>query len=540
MSVLRRRRVNRVFRDRQGTINERRDDCVKRPVELTLFPGVAKAIRRLTDAGVSVAIVTNRGGIARDHMGDSDSDHPMVHDSPTDRAPSRSARRFVAQRYGSPIGAGSWCGRAGVVGDRLPSRTDTPLGESQPAAGRRYTVIGSSMHFTSGISFHTLRLANALSRRHSVSVVLMRQLVPKRFYPGRARVGAKVTNLRYDPSVDVYDGVDWYWIPGIFKALRALHAHRADGVVFQWWTGAVAHSYLVLAGLARLSGARIIFEVHEVQDPGEARLPLTSLYVRMMWRLMNPIIDAFVVHSRVDRDVVRDRYQTRAHRVEVIPVGSYDHYGDFRAIDPLRDAPSDACNLLFFGTIRPYKGLEDLIRAFHVLSADERSDFWLTVVGETWEGWTEPGALIEESQYRERMTFVNRYVTDAELAGYVAGADVIVLPYHRSSASGPLQVAMSAGRRVVVTAVGGLSEAAAGYAGAVFAPPRNPVALASAIIQARSLGSERFADPHSWETAVELYDGLIDRLERGDRVVRATGLGRGQVGRNRLSSVRRG
>ena len=368
------------------------------------------------------------------------------------------------------------------------------------------------MHFTSGISFCTVRMANALAKRHPASAILMRELVPRRFYPGRVRVGMEVTAQGYDASVDVYDGVNWYWIPSIFGGLRALLRHRPHVVIFHWWTGAVAHSYLVLAALSRLIGARVIFELHEIQDTGEARLPLAAKYARTIWRLLDPLVEAFVIHSNADRPSVAQRFRTGDRPVTVIPVGSYDHYGDISTMAPLREAPSDVCNLLFFGTIRPYKGLEDLVAAFNSLTAEQASGLWLTVVGETWEGWTKPAELIAESPHRDRITFVNSYVTDAEVAGYLAGADVVVLPYHRSSSSGPLHVAMSAGLPVVVTSVGGLTEAADSYPGAVFVPPQDPDALLGAIAEARKLVGERFDDPHSWENVVDLYDALADSL----------------------------
>lgn len=383
---------------------------------------------------------------------------------------------------------------------------------------RRILVVGSSMHFTGGISFHTVRLANALSHRHAVSAVLMRNLVPRRLYPGHARIGQRLSDLAYEPRVDLYDGVDWYWVPSILGALRTLLRRGPEAVIFHWWTGAVAHTYIVLAAAARLTGARIIFELHEVQDPGEAQLGAAVRYVRVLWRLLNPLVDAFVIHSESDRAVVRARFQTGARPVDVIPVGSYDHYGDLATIAPRRDAPADACNILFFGLIRPYKGLEDLVAAFNSLSPVAASGFWLTVVGETWEGWTKPAALIAESPHRERITFVNSFVPDSELARHLAGADVVVLPYRRGSASGPLHAAMSAGLPVVVTDVGGLREAASGYAGAVFIPPSDPDAIIAGIEQARVLARARFSDPHSWDAVVDLYEGLINRLH-GDSLV---------------------
>ena len=67
-----------------------------------------------------------------------------------------------------------------------------------------------------------------------------------------------------------------------------------------------------------------------------------------------------------------------------------------------------------------------------------------------------PIRLIEQCRHRPRITLVNRFVDDDEVVGYFAGADAVVLPYHRSSASSPASVAMANGLPLIVTAVGGL------------------------------------------------------------------------------------
>jgi glycosyltransferase involved in cell wall biosynthesis len=169
-------------------------------------------------------------------------------------------------------------------------------------------------------------------------------------------------------------------------------------------------------------------------------------------------------------------------------------------------------NLLYFGVIRPFKGVEDLVAAMDLLG-EAGSRFWLTVVGETWEGWDLPTRLIDASPHRERITFVNRYVTDDEAAGYFAGADVVVLPYHRSSSSGPLQIAMAAGLPVVATKVGGLVEATAYYPGAVLVDPSSPESLADGVLEAAELVGRRFQGATTWaDTArsyTELFDGIL-------------------------------
>lgn len=54
-----------VLLDRDGVLNEDRDDFVKNPGELTLLPGSAEAVANLTKAGIRTAIVTNQSGLGR-------------------------------------------------------------------------------------------------------------------------------------------------------------------------------------------------------------------------------------------------------------------------------------------------------------------------------------------------------------------------------------------------------------------------------------------------------------------------------------------
>ena len=197
-------------------------------------------------------------------------------------------------------------------------------------------------------------------------------------------------------------------------------------------------------------------------------------YVRALAPRLFGLAAGSICHSRFERDSVVDRYGLAGDLVEVVPHAAVNpHSGG----SPIRPAPEGVCNVLYFGVIRPFKGVEDLIRAFDGLGDDEAGRFWLTLVGETWEGWDLPARLAAASRHRDRISLVNRYVDDAEADGYFRGADVVVLPYHRSSQSGPLHVAMSLGLPVVVSAVGGLVEAVEEYGGALLVPQASPEAL---------------------------------------------------------------
>ncbi|MBA2286262.1 MAG: glycosyltransferase [Ktedonobacteraceae bacterium] len=380
----------------------------------------------------------------------------------------------------------------------------------------RVCIVGAGKRFLGGLSYYTLHLTNALARSHRVSAILMRQLLPTRFYPGWKRVGADLAHLEYDPAVQVFDGVDWYWLPSMFRCLLFFKRERPGVVVFQWWSGTVLHSYLLLAFVARMLKARVVIEFHEVQDPGEAKLPVAQMYVRLVAPLLVKLAHGFVVHSEYDKKLLQQHYALQARPIQLIPHGPYDRYQLQDAGQIQRAAPPACCNLLFFGLIRPYKGLDDLIKAFEVVAEQEADRYWLTIVGEIWEGWTEPANLINQSRYRERITFINRYVSDAEVSHYFAGADALVLPYHYSSSSGPLHIAMSCGLPVVVTAVGGLIEAVTEYEGAILIPPEDPAALQQALQQVAKMAGKRYSDPCSWERNSARFQELFDALSSKD------------------------
>lgn len=375
----------------------------------------------------------------------------------------------------------------------------------------RVVVIGAGWHFSSGISHYTYRLSSALAESYPVGALLMRRLVPSRLYPGRQRIGAALGNADYPPHIPIYDGVDWYWGRSLTSALRYLDQQRPTIVIFQWWTGAVLHSYLRLARYAVRRGARVILEWHEGQDVGETALPGARGYVQTLMPRLLSQVDAHVVHSKFDLAAITTTYKLGAAPVYTMPHGPYDHLVKPLAPTTGRDAQGPF-QLLYFGVVRPFKGVEDLVAAFSKLDPAQAENFRLSVVGETWEDWHAPDQAIAQSPYAALIDRVDRYVTDAEVAAHFQRADAVVLPYHRSSASGPLHIVMSAGLPVIVTSVGGLVEAVEDYPGALLVPPRDPIALRDAMVQMLPKRGRRYSDPHSWQRTADGYRAIIEQL----------------------------
>lgn len=380
-----------------------------------------------------------------------------------------------------------------------------------PGARLSVCLVGPGWLFTSGVSYYTCRFANALAASHSTSVILLRRLLPRFLYPGRRRVGRTNARMTYAQKARVFDGVDWWWGLSLLRAVRFMRSQRSEVLVLQWWTAAVLHTYLALAVAARLQGSRVVLEIHELQDPGEAQFGLARYYGRWGLRQLLRLSRGCLVHSSADLQELRSGFLPSGIRTAVAPHGPFDQYastidrGDpaHPAIAAVTAAPRPSVvNILFFGVIRPYKGLEDLVSVFNDLSEQEAQQFWLTIVGETWEGCTEPARLIASSRHRDRITFVNEYVPDEVAKAAFEHADIVVLPYRRSSSSGPLHLAMGCGLPAVVTSVGGLPEAARDYDGAVFVPPGDLAELKAGIMQASGLVGKRYRDRRDWSDTI--------------------------------------
>jgi glycosyltransferase involved in cell wall biosynthesis len=383
------------------------------------------------------------------------------------------------------------------------------------ASNRNICIVGPSKRFLSGISYYTIRLANAMAMEKNVSVICFRQLLPTFLFPGKSHVGKDISNLNFSSSVSVFDGMDYNnpitWV----KAYSFFKKQNPDVVILQWWTSSVAHMHLLLkifAGL--LHKPKIIIEFHEVVDPFEESILPIRLYSKMTGKLLRKNLDAYITHSESDKQLVAERYAIAPENIHVIPHGLYDQYGELLDIKEARKSLSlnDEFVILSFGLIRKYKGIPYLIRAFEQLPSEILVKSRLLIVGEIWEDRKELFDQINASPAHDKITLIDEYVPDDKVNLYFSAADVVVLPYLRASQSGIAHIAMSFGKPVVVSEVGGLKESMAGYQGTYFVPPGEVEPMRKSILSL--LGTVKYyeAPDQKWDKIINCYIKLIQSI----------------------------
>jgi len=301
----------------------------------------------------------------------------------------------------------------------------------------------------------------------------------------RARVAAKL--VEHVPDMLRYRGV----------------ARSADVVHFQWLPVQAVDRYL-------LPRRPTVLTAHDLLPreprPGQARFQ----------RRLYDAVDAIVVHSAYGRESLVCELGVDAAKVRVIPHGAFKHLtvqADERPLSPELGAVESPV-VLFFGLLRPYKGLDVLLEAWRGI---EDAELW--IVGR-------PRMPIEplRAHAPSGVRFVPRYVSDTELPAFFRRADVVVLPYSRTERfdqSGVLGTALAFGKPTVVSDVGGFGEVAASGAARLVAPG-DPAALHDALAGLLRDPQEReglawgaltaASGPYSWQEAARQTIGLYREL----------------------------
>ncbi len=291
--------------------------------------------------------------------------------------------------------------------------------------------------------------------------------------------------------------------------LRLRRRADADVLHYQWLTVPAVDAFLLPPSRPRVMTA------HYILPPAPSRRQVATAR-RVFGRM-----DAVVAHSEHGAVRLRDEVGIDPDRLRVIPHGAFDYLTRLPEERPLPAEleGAEAPVILFFGLLRPYKGLDTLLEAFRRV---EGAELW--IVGNPRMEVEPLRRLAAEAPGRVR--FLTRFVEDAEIPAVFRRADLVVLPYRDAEHSGVLYTALAFAKPLVLSAVGGFPELAETGA-ARLVPPEDPAALATTLTEltgdeaARAElaelaeAAERAArGPYSWDEAARrtlaLYRELLE------------------------------
>ena len=360
-------------------------------------------------------------------------------------------------------------------------------------------------------------LAQSLAER-GLSVELVTSHFPFSAMPPQRgyEVGLRFYRHRFGPSGSRRERFGRLSQHSFDMLMLARHANVDEILHFQWFALQELDVYI------RPRKAPIVFTAHDLL-PREPRPGQLSAQRRLLRK-----VDAIIVHYKAGRARLLEM-GFPSGKIHVIPIGAYRHQAELASPAPLSRelAAVKGPVVLFFGLIRPNKGLDVLLEAWRGIT---NAELW--VVGQP---------RMEMADLRRMaptgVRFISRWLNENELPAIFQRADLVVLPYREIDQSGVAFTALAFGRPLLLSDAGGFPDIAE-LGAAHLVPAGDPAALGRALRRLiaddgkrRALAHaalEAAAGPLSWHTIAKqtevVYRSVLAR--RGAPASQRSGLSR--------------
>ena len=304
----------------------------------------------------------------------------------------------------------------------------------------KIALVGPAHPYKGGGARHTTELAHRLAAAdHDVIIESWRAQYPARLYPGQQTVdvpeGAPYPRTRRRLA--------WYRPDGWLAEGRRLRP--ADLVVFALLTPLQVPPYLTI--MTRLRGTKTAVICHNVL-PHERRPGDITLVKALLARA-----DTVLTHSAALAAQARELAPGATVRTVAMPPHLPATRPRTQATERAGLSASTSTHLLFFGIVRPYKGLDVLLQAL----AKAPPRVTLTVAGEFWGGTTDTEKLIAGLGLAGRVALRPGYVPADQIPALFGAADALVMPYREATASQNALLAFAHGVPVITTTAGALA-----------------------------------------------------------------------------------
>lgn len=338
------------------------------------------------------------------------------------------------------------------------------------------------------------------------------------FFPEYSNKGNPYQKVLADSLLKKGIDVNFGATSSLFSVLGSLKNYWKPDVLHIHWTTpfllASSRTKIVIKSVGfifgliilKLFGIKIVWTAHNVVNHEVKFRSLESFFTRLLVELCDKII----VHSPSGENEIVKAYGFRTGRIAVIPHGSYLRYyrnviDRVRARERLQVSGGDIV-FLYFGQVRPYKGVPELIDAFKGLDCQRAKLF---IAGEPLTPEIANGILRKCSD-DGRIRTVLEFIPDDEIQIYMNAADIIVLPYRGVLTSGVTILAMSFGKPVIAPSIGCMSDVIDDK-GSFLYDPLQKNGLSKAMEQALTCELKRMGE-HNFELSERLSWDEIAKL----------------------------
>lgn len=309
----------------------------------------------------------------------------------------------------------------------------------------RIALLSCFYPFRGGISQFNASLYLELGKSHTVKAFNFTRQYPEFLFPGKTQYVTKDDDAVPIESDALLDTANPFTYGRTYRAIRGW---EPDLVIISYWMSYFAPSLGYIARRLR-KRCKVISILHNVvpHEPRFFDAPLTRYF-------LSGCTGNVTLCDEVAEDL--KRLSPKALNITLFhPI--YGHFGEKMPREEAEKAlglKPGMRNLLFFGLIRDYKGLDILLDAFGKLD----SGYQLIVAGEPYGSFVKYRNIIDRSPAKDRIRLFTRYIKDSEVKVFFSASDLAVLPYRSATQSGISAIAYHFEVPMVVTDVGGLRQ----------------------------------------------------------------------------------
>ena len=310
----------------------------------------------------------------------------------------------------------------------------------------RIALLSCFYPFRGGISQFNASLYLELGKSHTVKAFNFTRQYPEFLFPGKTQYVTKDDDAVPIESDDsLLDTANPFTYGRTYRAIRDW---EPDLVIISYWMSYFAPSLGYIARRLR-KRCKVISILHNVvpHEPRFFDAPLTRYF-------LSGCTGNVTLCDEVAEDL--KRLSPKALNITLFhPI--YGHFGEKMPREEAEKAlglKPGMRNLLFFGLIRDYKGLDILLDAFGKLD----SGYQLIVAGEPYGSFVKYRNIIDRSPAKDRIRLFTRYIKDSEVKVFFSASDLAGPPSRSPTQSGISAIAYHFEVPMVVTDVGGLRQ----------------------------------------------------------------------------------
>jgi len=316
---------------------------------------------------------------------------------------------------------------------------------------------------TSAVVYYLTELSNALSQGNDITIIIPEQAEFENLDPDVSLVKFSFPSGLFRSMLKVFDFSLYKRLTKEINYVNPDIIHITHELRFPFFFAWLVHR-----------NYPVVVTIHEPKpfSLGLIRKILIDKIQLINGKLIAKVSDKVIVHGEQHKRYILQQ-NIPSGKIEVIPHGEFSFFARYSK----GVTKTIQNNILFFGRITSYKGIEYLIQAGKLIE-EHIPDVTITIAGEG--DFAKYKTLIEGN---DRFILCNRFIQDEEVAEFFQKASLVVLPYIDGSQSGIISIAYAFRKPVVATDVGNFSEMVENGETGFIVPPKDSDALAKAIIK---------------------------------------------------------